>query len=201
MNKKTMILGIFIGTITVAEVAVLVASYTTDIFKKNPGGASQTAVADTLKKKAKKSPPPRTTQPAPVTAPVAAVQSVKKDTLDRSAELQKKLQVQSDSIAVLSAALAAEQKKSTTLADQVRSLTVKQNDVKEQKRKEIQKIYNTMDAESAARIIARLGDQEVLDILLSVQKRQAAKILASLDPTRAAKLINQVNTTNTEEKP
>ena len=51
------------------------------------------------------------------------------------------------------------------------------------------KMLESMPAEQAVRILKGLDDKEVKAILLSVKKRQAAKILAALEPDRAARMI------------
>ena len=54
------------------------------------------------------------------------------------------------------------------------------------------KMIESMPAEQAVRILKGLDDREVKSILLSVKKRQAAKILSALDPDRAARMIRTV---------
>jgi hypothetical protein len=56
-------------------------------------------------------------------------------------------------------------------------------------RRAMAKVFDTMQAENAARILSELPDSEVKEILLAVKKRQAAKILAALDPGRAARIL------------
>ena len=200
MNKKILIIGIAVGALTLGEGFVLFASYKTTLFQKSAPDIKKLSAADSLKQRGKRALPGQT-----LAAQTAVRDTVKnnqkpaippKDTINGVQQLQTTIQSKSDSIAILSNALAVEQKKSKDLSDQLKAFTMKQTTLQDQKRKELQKIYNTMDAESAARIVEKLSDQDILDILLSVQKRQAAKILASLDPNRAAKLINQINTTN-----
>ena len=56
-------------------------------------------------------------------------------------------------------------------------------------RKSFAKVMESMEAESAARILKGLPDTDVKEILGSVKKRQAAKILSYIDPERAARII------------
>ena len=194
MKNKPMLLVLIVGILTLAEGAVLFVSYKTDLFQKQD---KKQTVADTVKSKKNKPAAQRMVQVAGDTVSAAnKKETARKDTVDAVGDLKKAVVVKSDSIALLLTALGSEEKKSKDLADQLKSASARQTLVQDQKRKELQKIYNTMDAESAARIVEKLSDQDIVDILLSVQKRQAAKILASLDPGRAAKLINQVNTNN-----
>jgi len=58
--------------------------------------------------------------------------------------------------------------------------------------KSFAKMIESMPAEQAVRILKGLDDREVKSILLSVKKRQAAKILSALDPDRAARMIRTV---------
>jgi flagellar motility protein MotE (MotC chaperone) len=51
------------------------------------------------------------------------------------------------------------------------------------------RLFDGMKPEDAARIMKDLGDEHVKQILLSVKKRQAAKILSALDPDRAARIL------------
>ncbi len=55
--------------------------------------------------------------------------------------------------------------------------------------KSFAKMIETMPAEQAVRILKGLDDREVKAVLLSVKKRQAAKILSALDPERAARMM------------
>jgi hypothetical protein len=55
--------------------------------------------------------------------------------------------------------------------------------------KSFAKMLEGMPAEQAVRILKGLDDREVKAVLLTVKKRQAAKILSALDPDRAARMI------------
>ncbi len=189
MKKKTIIIAAIVGVLTLSEIGILLLSNKTD---NSTTDKKKTTTSDSTKKKQVKPQPPQLNQVVRDTSKL----NEKKDTVDFVTRLKQINQMKSDSLALLLTALADEQKKTKDLSDQLKKIAVKQAELQDQKRKELQKIYNTMDAENAARIIEKLSDQDIVDILLSVQKRQAAKILASLDPTRAARLINQVNTNN-----
>jgi hypothetical protein len=55
--------------------------------------------------------------------------------------------------------------------------------------KSFAKMLEGMPAEQAVRILKGLDDREVKAVLLTVKKRQAAKILSALDPDRAARMM------------
>lgn len=65
----------------------------------------------------------------------------------------------------------------------------RQDSIRAHQRRAMAKVFDTMPAENAARILNNLPDSEVKEILLAVKKRQAAKILAALDPGRAAQIL------------
>jgi flagellar motility protein MotE (MotC chaperone) len=199
MNKKTIMIGAIVGLLTLSEAGILLLSYKTDFFQKAPAEKKGGTASEVAKKRTTKEQPGQSNQiqhDTVKTGDKGKNIADKKDTADVVGSLTRLVQAKSDSLTLLMAGLATEQKKTKDLSDQLKKFSAKQADLQEQKRKEIQKIYNTMDAENAARIIEKLSDQDIVDILLSVQKRQAAKILASLDPTRAARLTNQVNINN-----
>jgi flagellar motility protein MotE (MotC chaperone) len=58
--------------------------------------------------------------------------------------------------------------------------------------KSFAKMLESMPAEQAVRILKGLDDGEVKSVLLSVKKRQAAKILSALDPDRAARMMRRL---------
>ena len=51
------------------------------------------------------------------------------------------------------------------------------------------KVLEAMDPASAARILADFPDEDVKHVVLSIKKKQAAKILAALQPDRAARIM------------
>ncbi len=55
--------------------------------------------------------------------------------------------------------------------------------------KSFAKMLEGMPADQAVRILKGLDDREVKAVLLTVKKRQAAKILSALDPERAARMM------------
>ncbi|MCL5035328.1 MAG: hypothetical protein M1395_09540 [Bacteroidetes bacterium] len=61
-----------------------------------------------------------------------------------------------------------------------------------QRRKDIAAAYNDMDPGAAAKIMKNLDDRDIIFILSSIQKKQAAQILGQLDPVRAAKLMTNL---------
>lgn len=54
------------------------------------------------------------------------------------------------------------------------------------------KIVENMPADEAAKMLEPLADDIVIDILLRIKQRQAAKIMAALPPARAAKLSDRI---------
>jgi len=61
-----------------------------------------------------------------------------------------------------------------------------------QRRKDLAAAYNDMDPGAAAKIMKNLDDRDIIFILSSIQKKQAAQILGQLDPVRAAKLMTSL---------
>jgi hypothetical protein len=57
------------------------------------------------------------------------------------------------------------------------------------KQPEIAKYFDSMNAESAAKILNSMTDDEIKDVLAKVKKRQAAKILTLLEPSRAVRVL------------
>lgn len=57
------------------------------------------------------------------------------------------------------------------------------------KRKMVQ-IFESMDAENAARILLKMDDYAIRQVIAAMKKRQSAKILAVLEPDRAARILN-----------
>lgn len=58
-------------------------------------------------------------------------------------------------------------------------------------RKKMAQIFESMDPESAARILLNMSDTAVKQVLTSMKKRQSAKILAVLDPAKAARILKE----------
>jgi len=101
-----------------------------------------------------------------------------------------------DSSKVLQLALQDERKKSGQLADQLRAVMdssqkagVAADSTKTEQRKSMIKVLENMDPTSAARIMTDFPDGDIKQYLLTMKKRQAAKILAALQPDRAARIM------------
>ena len=94
-----------------------------------------------------------------------------------------------DSLALLEAQLAMEQKKVRALSSQVAADTSRSDTASTKEKKVVAKLLEAMDAQGAAKILHKLDDKEVKEILFAVKKRQAGKILGSFDPERAARII------------
>lgn len=58
-----------------------------------------------------------------------------------------------------------------------------------EEKKKMAKIFEAMDAGSAARILYNMEDQAVKSILSQMKPRQSAKVLAELDPKQAARIL------------
>ena len=101
-----------------------------------------------------------------------------------------------DSTIVLQLALQDERNKSAHLADQLRAVmdssrkAIAEADSSQvEQRKSMTKVLENMDPTSAARILNDFPDGDVKTCLLTMKKRQAAKILAALQPDRAARIM------------
>jgi flagellar motility protein MotE (MotC chaperone) len=57
------------------------------------------------------------------------------------------------------------------------------------KQQEIAKYFDSMNAESAAKILNSMTDDEIKGVLAKVKKRQAAKILTLIEPSRAVRVL------------
>jgi flagellar motility protein MotE (MotC chaperone) len=101
-----------------------------------------------------------------------------------------------DSTKVLQLALEDERKKSAQLADRLRAVmdsskmaVAAADSAQGEQRKSMTKVLENMDPTSAARILNDFPDGDVKTVLLTMKKRQAAKILAALQPDRAARIM------------
>ncbi len=101
-----------------------------------------------------------------------------------------------DSTIVLQLALQDERNKSAHLADQLRAVmdssrkAIAEADSSQvEQRKSMTKVLENMDPTSAARILNDFPDGDIKTCLLTMKKRQAAKILAALQPDRAARIM------------
>lgn len=56
--------------------------------------------------------------------------------------------------------------------------------------KAMAQIFESMDAESATKILANMDDYAFKQVLSAMKKRQSAKILATLEPKHAARILN-----------
>ena len=97
---------------------------------------------------------------------------------------------------VLQLALQDERKKSALLAEQLRAVmdssqkaSAAADSAQREQRKSMAKVLENMDPTSAARILNDFPDGDVKTCLLTMKKRQAAKILAALQPDRAARIM------------
>ncbi|MGB9779298.1 MotE family protein [Caldanaerobacter sp.] len=56
--------------------------------------------------------------------------------------------------------------------------------------KDIATYYQNMDPQRAAEILGNLSDQEIINVLITMNKDSASKILEALKPEKAAKITN-----------
>lgn len=61
----------------------------------------------------------------------------------------------------------------------------------EQETKKMVEIFESMEAESAARILNNMDDFAIKQILTAMKRRQSAKILAVLEPRQAARILKE----------
>lgn len=101
-----------------------------------------------------------------------------------------------DSTFVLQLALQDERKKSALLADRLRAVMdssqkalAAADSAQLEQRRFMTKVLESMDPTSAARILGDFPDGDVKSYILTMKKRQAAKILAALQPDRAARIM------------
>ncbi len=101
-----------------------------------------------------------------------------------------------DSTSVVQLALQDERRKSALLAEQLRAVmdssqkaSAAADSTQREQRKSMAKVLENMDPTSAARILNDFPDGDVKTCLLTMKKRQAAKILAALQPDRAARIM------------
>lgn len=110
------------------------------------------------------------------------------------AEKNDSLSARDDSISQMSNTLAQLQKKNSDDNTVIAQLQEQVNSWNSERRKELASAYNDMDPAVAAKIMKNLSNKDILFVLSSVQKKQAAKIIAALDPVRAAKLMTSLGT-------
>jgi len=96
----------------------------------------------------------------------------------------------------LARALAEERVRSASLAEQLRTvmdstrvILAAADSAKGVQRVAMAKVLEAMEPASAARILNDFPDGDVKQIILTIRKRQAAKILAALNPDRAARIM------------
>ncbi len=95
-----------------------------------------------------------------------------------------------DSVGTLLSLLEAEKKKVETLRVDVQNLNVKLENLKVDADQNFAKIIESMDAEDAVRMLSTLDDGKVRNVLLTVNRRQAARIMSNIEPDRAARIMN-----------
>lgn len=84
---------------------------------------------------------------------------------------------------------ASEQKKEVKTAETPKDDSRARQDSSYAKwKKEMVKIYESMDSKTAAKIIQKLNDNQARDILFSMKKKKAAQIIAELSPDTANRL-------------
>jgi flagellar motility protein MotE (MotC chaperone) len=61
----------------------------------------------------------------------------------------------------------------------------------ESERKKMVQIFESMEPESAAKILLNMSDAAVKQVLTTMKKRQSARILAVLEPAQAARILKE----------
>ncbi len=76
-----------------------------------------------------------------------------------------------------------------TVMDSTRAVRAATDSVHGVQRAAMAKVLEVMDPASAARILGDFPDGDVKQIIMTIKKKQAAKILAALQPDRAARIM------------
>jgi flagellar motility protein MotE (MotC chaperone) len=84
--------------------------------------------------------------------------------------------------------LAEERKQLETLKAQIDSLTAAVNQQDNTRLTQVAQLVETMKPAQSAPILKNMPDNMIVDMLLRMKQKQAAKILAALEPDRAARL-------------
>ncbi len=111
------------------------------------------------------------------------------------AEKNDSLADKDDSISVLDSTISQLQQNNSDDDSMVKQLQAQVNAWNSKQKKNMASAYEDMDPAVAAKIMANLDNRDVIFILSSVRKKQAAKIMGALDPVRAAKLISDLSHT------
>lgn len=100
------------------------------------------------------------------------------------------LNVLEDSVGTLLSLLEDERKITTALQIDVQELHEELVNKKIEADQSFAKIIESMNAEDAVRVLSTLDDYKVRSVLLTVNRRQAARILSNIEPDRAARIMN-----------
>ncbi len=123
-------------------------------------------------------------------------------------ERESRLAATGDSLTALQARMVTERQELARMNEEIQRLVdemrVLETAIAERRTAERQafaKIFDSMDPERAAQIIAYLDDESVEFLVKTLKKRQAAEVLAVLSPERAARLSETILTpTDGKEK-
>jgi hypothetical protein len=135
-------------------------------------------------------------QPAMDSLSVATAESVKPANTKQDSLKSKHVEppVSADSALAQTSQHALKPEPPSPKAEDVRmgpSAALDTSKLKEQK--SMAKMFDAMDPQSAAKILGKLGDKEIKEVLLTVKKRQGAKILGELDPEQAARIVKMTS--------
>ena len=179
MKPLLMYVIIFFGSLLVVLVLTAVAVTTKpDLFTSGPRAVSKDSTVAHAHKDSVK------THPADST-PVVQSQSPK----DTSHVAGASIPNLADSVKSLSMQLDAERSKVDELNKKLQASTTHVDSLKARETKTMAKLFESMKAEDAARILGNFSDAEAKELITAVKKRQAGKILGLLSAERAARIM------------
>jgi flagellar motility protein MotE (MotC chaperone) len=176
---------LFGGTLVTASLVIVVLmTMKPELFGRGGEGGNPQAPHDTTS--AAVSTTVAVDSPKVAHAQVTAPESVATASPERAA-VDTALQ---DSVTTLARQLQEERQKVTELTGQMQAASPAVSDsARAKNRKAMAKVFDSMQAENAAKIMSDMTDDEVKSIIGNVKKRQAAKILSALQPERAARIM------------
>jgi flagellar motility protein MotE (MotC chaperone) len=187
MKKALPLVLMFAGTsVSAVLVMVLLMALKPELFGRAQRTAPQVALPSTRATTPRTSPAPSGKEKADTARAVAVADSV-----DSLSILNRNVAALKDSLTAahrVLAKVATGPAPPDTVVARADSISAPDS-VRVAERRAMAKVFDTMQAENAARILNDLPDSEVKEILLAVKKRQAAKIMAALDPGRAARIM------------
>jgi len=105
---------------------------------------------------------------------------------------QEELAAKEAALKTLETDLNARQQRLTALEGQVKSLIDQANAMKDEKLKHLITVYVNMKAKQAAQVLETLDENTAVKILAGMSGRQAGEILSSVNPKKAARLTEDL---------